>query len=102
MIRLNSPIKRQTIFLNGQRGLDALSFLISKGHHISAVVTPINFYNKNLDDLLIGSEIIKLSFNNINSKESLEVLSRINSDLFIIAGYSSILNKNKCLNCNNF
>jgi methionyl-tRNA formyltransferase len=88
-----SPLKRNVIFLNGQRGVDALVFLISKGHHISAVVTPSNFQDKNLDELLKRSGIKNLTFRDINSKLALEELSKINSDLFIVAGYSSIFSK---------
>lgn len=90
MVNVTSPLKNIVLFLNGERGLAVMASLVSRGYDIAAIVTHPNFGDKNFKDSLKKLQIKHLPSSNINSAETVNCLSGINSDLFIVAGYPTI------------
>ena len=78
------------IFANGERGLEIYKSLLSNNYQIIALIT----HEKN--NIFFKKYIPKSSiynFENINKKTCLNLLDKLNADLFIVAGFSQIFKK---------
>lgn len=84
-------MKNIIVFLNGARGVKVIEELISNGHGILTTVIPPK---KHFD--IVQKEIKKNGLNcirpeNINDKNVIFNLKKLNPELFIVAGFSTIL-----------
>jgi methionyl-tRNA formyltransferase len=78
------------VFLNGQRGLEVVTELKKSGHRILKCVIPLNKNYNKLEKEIKKKNIGCLRFENVNSNNAILEFKKLNSKLFIIAGYSTI------------
>jgi methionyl-tRNA formyltransferase len=78
------------IFLNGLRGLAVVETICKSQHEVIAVVTQINISDE-ISKYIKKFDVNHLCIENINSVEALEQLKNYDPELFVVAGYSTIL-----------
>lgn len=84
-------IKNIVIFLNGNRGVAVLDYLLTQNLKISAVITSEASEFSHMSHKYKDLNVVVKS--NVNDSESIEKLRSYESDVFIVAGFSSILKK---------
>ena len=82
-------------FGNGNRAYNSLNYLLKKNIQIQCIVgLPIEENKKNsIIQLAKKYNILYFLTDNPNDVNSIEFLKQINADLFVLGGYSKILNK---------
>jgi len=86
-------MKNIIVFLNGTRGLQVVEELKKSSHEILKCVIPIEKKFNAVQKLIkkIGFECLRIE--NVNDKDIILNLKKLNPELFIIAGYSTIFKK---------
>ncbi len=79
------------LFISGERGLETISDLIKNKIKIDLVVLSNGF--KNLSFFENHSNLNKLKVKDVNSQEFISTLSKLNPDIFIVAGFPQIFSK---------
>lgn len=84
---------RVIVFLYGSRGLGVLKHLLGLPDlHVIAVVTPVSFDTSFLTIQKAAGTIAHLRLDDVNSPSSGDCLRAYRPDVFLLAGYRSILN----------
>ena len=78
------------VFLNGVRGISVIETIHKSKHEIIAVVTPSNTSDE-ISKTIKNLKVSHLCFEKINTEESIAQLKKFDPELFIVAGYSTIL-----------
>ena len=78
------------LFLNGVRGIPVIETIHKSKHEIIAVVTPSNTSDE-ISKTIKNLKVSHLCFEKINTEESIAQLKNFDPELFIVAGYSTIL-----------
>jgi methionyl-tRNA formyltransferase len=83
-------MKNVIVFFNGLRGLAVLETICKSQHEVIAVVTQTNISDE-ISKNIKKYHLNHLCLENINSVEALEQLKNYDPELFVVAGYSTIL-----------
>jgi len=78
------------VFFNGVRGISVIETIHKSKHEIIAVVTPSNTSDE-ISKTVKNLKVSHLCFEKINTEESIAQLKKFDPELFIVAGYSTIL-----------
>ncbi len=81
---------KSVIFLNGSRGFKVFEYLYERGYEFSCVVTPPWFSKEKFS---LPSDISHHVCENVNNFVTIDFLSSLQPDIFLIAGYSDIFKK---------
>lgn len=88
------PLKNIVVFLNGDRGVDVATSIIANGKDVRAIVAPETssfWQGKHETEAFRSCKFFKDDA--VNTLECHEFLHSLDSDLFIVAGFSTIFKK---------